>query len=393
MSDDNRPARSPHPPSEPDFSTVPISGFAGNKSPRAQFTLTRHRSGYSKLASNVSEPVAEDAEEQEQELPQAYSDNTYKNATSDKPVAAEGIAAADSRSIEERGVGDKEDHTSVGAAEKRARISLPGCSSPRVGHSRKSSKTSIQGSSPQVVSPLSPEPARHFPRHDPSERLRHIPNGEDARQDDVNNNSRPSLLSYHQRSMTADSYEGTDALKINAGAPSPSENSPRSAYDRFDPRDGCPAYVSFEHSRNNWFGITMFVLSIFSTVFSGIYFVVAVIGPRYGHTIGTNAQISSSTASILTTLFAKLIELSFVTVFIAFIGQALSRRAFMSRERGVSLAELYMRTWVQQPGSMISNPETLRYAGWTVLGAFCIFAASCALLYTTAADALGKANI
>jgi hypothetical protein len=48
---------------------------------------------------------------------------------------------------------------------------------------------------------------------------------------------------------------------------------------------------------------------------------------------------------------AKLIELSFVTAFVAFLGQVLSRRAFMKDHgRGVTLSELSMWRWVVQPG-------------------------------------------
>jgi hypothetical protein len=51
---------------------------------------------------------------------------------------------------------------------------------------------------------------------------------------------------------------------------------------------------------------------------------------------------------------AKLIELSFVTSFVAFLGQVLSRRAFMKEQgRGVTLSELSMWRWVVQPGTLV----------------------------------------
>ena len=94
--------------------------------------------------------------------------------------------------------------------------------------------------------------------------------------------------------------------------------------------------------------------------------------------------------NLLSTLFAKTIELSFVTVFVAFLGQVLSRRAFLAKARGggVSIAEMMMRTWIMQPGTMITHAETVRYAGPTFLGAVALIAAFIAMFYVTAAEAL-----
>jgi hypothetical protein len=47
-----------------------------------------------------------------------------------------------------------------------------------------------------------------------------------------------------------------------------------------------------------------------------------------------------------------------------------------------------MRTWVIQPGFMLTHWQTLRYAGWTILGVISLIAAIAAMLYTTASDAL-----
>lgn len=84
--------------------------------------------------------------------------------------------------------------------------------------------------------------------------------------------------------------------------------------------------------------MTLLILSIFSTILSGLYLVVALRGPRYGRIIGRHWSVSYATASTLIALFAKLIEMTFVTVFVAFIGQVLSRRAFMKQQgRGITL--------------------------------------------------------
>lgn len=98
--------------------------------------------------------------------------------------------------------------------------------------------------------------------------------------------------------------------------------------------------------------------------------------------------MSPATASTLFTLFAKTIELSFVTVFVAFLGQVLSRRSFVKASRGVNIAELTMRTWVLQPGFMITHWQVLQHAGVTILGAITLTAAFIAMSYTTASDAL-----
>jgi hypothetical protein len=141
--------------------------------------------------------------------------------------------------------------------------------------------------------------------------------------------------------------------------------------------------------------MSILFLSIYSTVFSGIYLVVALVAPRYGHKITSkgHGSINISTASTLFALFAKTIELSFVSVFVAFLGQVLSRRSLMKTERGVSIAEMTMRSWVIQPGSMITHWQNLRYAGLSILGMITLTAALVAMLYTTASDALVSPNL
>ena len=88
---------------------------------------------------------------------------------------------------------------------------------------------------------------------------------------------------------------------------------------------------------------------------------------------------------------AKLIELSYVTSFVAFLGQVLSRRAFMKEQgRGVTLSELSMWRWVVQPGTLITHWETAKYAGISILGILSLLSAALATLYSPAAAALGE---
>lgn len=143
----------------------------------------------------------------------------------------------------------------------------------------------------------------------------------------------------------------------------------------------------FKIGRGSWLAISMMILSIYSTVFSGIWLMIAIRRPRYGHTITTAGRLSPNTASLLCAAFAKSIELSFVTVFVAFLGQLLSTRALV-KKKGVTIAEMSMRSWVMQPGTMLAHWESVRYAGFTFLGIFALVAALMAMIYTTASDAL-----
>jgi hypothetical protein len=109
---------------------------------------------------------------------------------------------------------------------------------------------------------------------------------------------------------------------------------------------GCPSHKNIFERRADWLSTTILMLAIFSTFFSGFYLVLAIAAPRYGSRIrSSGGGMKPSTASTLSTLFAKLIELSFVTVFVSFLGQVLSRRAFIRRGKGINLAELSMRSW------------------------------------------------
>ncbi len=168
-------------------------------------------------------------------------------------------------------------------------------------------------------------------------------------------------------------------------------------------------------SRGSWLSITLLILSIYSTVLSALWVIVAFRQPRWGKQISSSGGIAPSTASLLTALFAKTIEMTFVTVFVAFIGQVLSRRAFIRNSTGMTIAEMTMWNWVvvrgapnqhplllllssspvltrnslhQQPGSLITHWETLPYAAVTVLGVICLVATVAATFYTTASDAM-----
>lgn len=116
---------------------------------------------------------------------------------------------------------------------------------------------------------------------------------------------------------------------------------------------GAPADVRV--SRLSWLSVWLIILSVYSTVLSGMWLGVAIAQPGWGYTISTGGQMDLSTANVLTAIFAKTIELSFVTVFVAFIGQVLTRRA-IATNAGMTMAEMTMRTWIT-----VSTAQILRY--------------------------------
>lgn len=121
---------------------------------------------------------------------------------------------------------------------------------------------------------------------------------------------------------------------------------------------------------------------------SAIFLVLALRGPRYNW-IRKGGRMTPYIADLLTALFAKTIELSFATVFVSFLGQVLSRRAFMKDQgRGITLAEMDMRSWIMQPGTMITHFEALKSSILSFLGVLSLVAAVVAMLYTTASESL-----
>ncbi|TVY32053.1 hypothetical protein LOCC1_G008657 [Lachnellula occidentalis] len=150
----------------------------------------------------------------------------------------------------------------------------------------------------------------------------------------------------------------------------------------------CPSTETFYSKRTSWLSISILGLSLYSTIFSGIWLVLAIAQPRYGRFIRSGGNFAPTTASTVFALFAKTIELSFVTVFVTFLGQVLSRRSLAKNSRGMTIAEMTMRTWVLQPGFMITHGQHLYHVGISLLGAITLTAAFIAMFYTTASDAL-----
>ncbi|GAB1729477.1 hypothetical protein NU195Hw_Modified_160t1 [Hortaea werneckii] len=163
----------------------------------------------------------------------------------------------------------------------------------------------------------------------------------------------------------------------------------RSRYDEWGPHESCRSRKLIKRKIGGCPSVTILVLAVFSTALSAIFLVIALLGPRYRRLVHTNGPLTPSSAAFLTSFLAKMIELSYITVLVAFIGQALARRALkQERARGVTLAELSMRGWVQQPGTLFTQWESVRYAGISILGLISLLGAFNGMLYTSAATAL-----
>ncbi|KAI8677833.1 hypothetical protein NCS55_00501400 [Fusarium keratoplasticum] len=132
----------------------------------------------------------------------------------------------------------------------------------------------------------------------------------------------------------------------------------------------------------------MLLLSLYSTVLSGLWLAVAIIQPRWGFNISTTHGLSPSNAATLTALLGKTIEIASIAVFISCIGQALTRRAVVEKSAGIMLADMTIRNWVIQPGFIFTHSETLVIAGRTIFGALALLALVANVLYTTASEAL-----
>jgi hypothetical protein len=159
----------------------------------------------------------------------------------------------------------------------------------------------------------------------------------------------------------------------------------------FRPGKDCPTRRDFLTSRFTWLNGAIVLICSVSTALSALFIVLASKGQRYGDYIGNSpkASLSISAAILWTSVVAKTIEISFVTGFVAFLGQVLTRKAFdTSSDRGVTLSELTMWRWVVQPGTLVTQSEIAKYAGLSTLGVLTLFSTVLSTLYVTAATAL-----
>ena len=108
----------------------------------------------------------------------------------------------------------------------------------------------------------------------------------------------------------------------------------------------------------------------------------------YRFNLGEHGSLSAQNASTLVAAGAKTIELTFVLVCAACLGQELTRRLTSKTCRGITMAEMQLKSFLSQPGSMLTNWPAVVEAGPSFLGVTTILAVFVAVLYTTASDAL-----
>lgn len=154
--------------------------------------------------------------------------------------------------------------------------------------------------------------------------------------DPTKNSAKHSHASLHSSSQpSAYARSGSALLPASSGN------------DTFAPEHQCNSATDVKQTRLTVVPLAVFALAIYDTVLSAIFVVIAIHGPGYGLYIRTEGRLTISGATIITTFFAKIIELSFVTVIIALLGQALARKAHDQKtEHGFTLAEIGMQSWI-----------------------------------------------
>lgn len=171
----------------------------------------------------------------------------------------------------------------------------------------------------------------------------------------------------------------------------PSATSNLARYQSLSSVESDDSFHGIKRGRLTCLAVTTLLLTLYAALASGAFMALAITNCPYGHLIRSSGPLTPGLTAFLVSAIAKTIEMAFVTIIIAWLGQELSRRAAYGsgrRRSGFTLAELSMRGWVVQPGTMFSRWDSLRYAGLTGLGVLSIMAAILAMLYTSAATAL-----
>ena len=145
------------------------------------------------------------------------------------------------------------------------------------------------------------------------------------------------------------------------------------------------------YRRLEWYSIvSLFMFGIYSTILSGAWLALAIGKPRWDPVLNLNGSaLTASTASTITTALAKTIELSFLTFYLAMLGQHLTRRASNHDAPGVSLADLQLKVLMALPGTLVTQWKSYGRILRTLLGIASLVACFSALLYSTASEALG----
>lgn len=154
--------------------------------------------------------------------------------------------------------------------------------------------------------------------------------------------------------------------------------------------------IKIANPRLRWPYLGTLLVAFFAAAASLLFIIIAAIIPRWLwiEVIANHELLDISSAKVLIQFIAKAIEVAFVTSYLAFLGQVLSRKASERKEEEgepyVRLADLCMRDWVASPGSIITNVAALITSGRTLLGLLTLLTLGMSLLYGTAASALGE---
>lgn len=139
------------------------------------------------------------------------------------------------------------------------------------------------------------------------------------------------------------SSDRTDRCAGNQDERPGHDNNPINSEKTFDPIQECHTRRDFSKLRFTLLNWGMIFICGLSTTLSAVFVLLAVKGRRYGSYIGNDpdSKIGTATAILWTSVIATTVELSFVTAFVAFFRQAISRKAFIENPgRGVTLSEL-----------------------------------------------------
>ncbi|KAL8991164.1 MAG: hypothetical protein Q9169_007932 [Polycauliona sp. 2 TL-2023] len=199
--------------------------------------------------------------------------------------------------------------------------------------------------------------------------------------------TREGQVPWHATPPAEESYQPFQAESETASLRKTTTHAP--TVESFEPLEPwCKTKRKLHHGKGNWLAISVLVLSVYSTSLSALWLGVAIAKPRFGKGITNTGSFPPATASLVAAAIAKSIELSFVTVFVTFLGQVLSRRALVKKSKGITIAEMSFRSWIMQPGTLITHWETVKHAALTFLGLISLLCTVTAMFYTTASDAL-----
>ncbi|KAH8194077.1 hypothetical protein TruAng_011758 [Truncatella angustata] len=146
------------------------------------------------------------------------------------------------------------------------------------------------------------------------------------------------------------------------------------------PRD-CHARDDVHIRRREWLYICQAVMALFASVGSAAALCIAIKGQEWG------PEMPKYVLSYWNYGY-KFIEILFAAIYVTFLGQVLTRRAFSKTSKAFNIAEVTMRNWVIQPGSLVTHYEGFPHAGVSALGVLTTFATISTLFYISACNTL-----